>query len=113
MVCAKYEAKLRAGRGTLARHGSVEQQMCNFRAAYQHARELEARVREVLVAEDVPSVHHPFYFAFARRLDRLSHVCAGESLRLEAKAYLDYWAARGLAAPVLRLICVQAFDLAL
>lgn len=110
---AKYEAKLRAGHGTLARHGSIEQQAINYRAAYVHGRELEARVREVLIAADVPSIQYPFYFAFARRLDRLSRICSGESLRVEAKAYLDYWAARGLAAPVLGSVCAQAFDLAL
>jgi hypothetical protein len=48
-ACARYEANLRKGRGTLARHGSIERQMDNFRAAYVHGRELEAQVREVLV----------------------------------------------------------------
>jgi hypothetical protein len=109
----KYAAKLRAGHGTLARHGSIEQQVANYRAAYVHGRELEARVREVLLVANVPSISYLFYFAFARRLDRLSRICSGESLRVEAKAYLDYWAARGLAAPVLRSVCAQAFDLAL
>ena len=110
---AKYEAKLRAGHGTLAGHGSIEQQAGNYRAAYVHGRELEARVREVLVASDVPSIQHPFYFAFARRLDRLSRVCSGESLRVEAQAYLDYWAARGLIESVLKAVCVDALDIAL
>jgi hypothetical protein len=112
-VCAKYEAKLRAGRGTLARHGSIERQMDNFRAAYVHGRELEARVREVLLVADVPSISYPFYFAFARRLDRLSRICSGESLRIEAQAYLDYWAARGLVESVLKAVCLDALDIAL
>ena len=108
---AKYEAKLRAGHGTLARHGSIEQQACNYRAAYVHGRELEARVREVLVTAEVPSIQYPFYFAFARRLDRLSRICSGESLRVEAQAYLDYWVARGLVQSVLKEVCVQALDI--
>jgi hypothetical protein len=108
---AKYEAKLRAGHGTLARHGSIERQMDNFRAAYVHGRELEVRVREVLVAADVPSIQYPFYFAFARRLDRLSRICSGESLRLEAQAYVAYWVARGLVESVLKEVCVDALDI--
>ena len=108
----KYELKLRTGHGSLARHGSMEQQASSYRAAYVHARELEARVREVLFADNVPTIQYPFYFAFARRLDRLSRVCSGESLRVEAKAYLDYWVARGLAEPVLRAVCALVFDLA-
>ena len=108
----KYELKLRTGHGSLARHGSMDRQASNYRAAYERARALEAGVREVLVAADVPSIHHPFYFAFARRLDRLSRICSGESLRVEAKAYLDYWVARGLVEPVLRAICAEVFDLA-
>jgi len=87
--------------------------MSNFRAAYERQRELEARVRDVLVGADVPSIQYPFYFAFARRLDRLSRICSGESLRLEAQAYLDYWAARGLVAAVLRVVCLDALDIAL
>jgi hypothetical protein len=110
-VCAVYEAKLRAGRGTLARHGSIEAQMANFRAAYECQRALEARVREVLLAERIPSVSHPFYFAFARRLDRLSRICSGESLRIEAQAYLAYWVARGLVESVLKVVCTQALDI--
>ena len=110
-ACAKYEAKLRAGRGTLARHGSVELQMSNFRTAYERQRALEARVRDVLVAAEVPSIQYPFYFAFARRLDRLSRICSGESLRMEAQAYVDYWAARGLVAAVLKVICLDALDI--
>jgi hypothetical protein len=110
-ACAKYEAKLRAGHGTLARHGSIEQQMNNFRVAYVHGRELEARVREVLLAAEVPSISHPFYFAFARRLDRLSRICSGESLRVEAQAYLEYWAARGLVESVLKAVCLDALNI--
>ena len=112
-ACAKYEAKLRAGRGTLARHGSLELQMSNFRAAYERQRELEARVRDVLVTADVPSISYPFYFAFARRLDRLSRICSGESLRMEAQAYLDYWVARGLVESVLKAVCLDALDIIL
>jgi len=108
---AKYEAKLRAGRGTLARHGSIELQMSNFRVAYERQRELEGRVREVLLAADVPSISYPFYFAFARRLDRLSRICSGESLRMEAQAYLAYWVARGLVREVLKAVCAQALDI--
>jgi hypothetical protein len=108
---AKYEAKLRAGHGTLAGHGSIEQQATNYRAAYAHGRELEARVREVLLVADVPSIQYPFYFAFARRLDRLSRICSGESLRVEAQAYLAYWVARGLIQSVLRTVCTQALDI--
>ena len=110
-ACAKYEANLRAGHGTLARHGSVELQMSNFRAAYERQRELEDRVRNVLVTADVPSIQYPFYFAFARRLDRLSRICSGESLRIEAQAYLDYWAARGLVESVLKAVCLDALDI--
>ena len=110
-ACAKYEAKLRAGRGTLARHGSIERQMDNFRTAYVHGRELEARVRDVLVGAEVPSIQYPFYFAFARRLDRLSRICSGESLRLEAQAYLAYWAARGFVEAVLKAVCLDALDI--
>ena len=110
---AKYEAKLRAGRGTLARHGSIERQMASFRTAYEHQRELEARVRDVLVTAEVPSISHPFYFAFARRLDRLIRICSGESLRMEAQAYLAYWAARGLVGEVLKAVCMQALDIIL
>ena len=112
-ACAKYEAKLLAGRGTLARHGSIERQMDNFRSAYVHGRELEARVREVLVTAEVPSIQYPFYFAFARRLDRLSRICSGESLRMEAQAYLAYWVARGLVESVLKGVCTQALDIIL
>jgi len=110
-ACAKHEALLRAGRGTLARHGSIELQMDNFRAAYVHGRELEARVREVLVAAEVPSIQYPFYFAFARRLDRLSRICSGESLRIEAQAYLAYWVARGLVEAVLKAVCLDALNI--
>jgi hypothetical protein len=110
-ACARYEAKLLAGHGTLARHGSIEAQMRNFRAAYVHGRELEARVRDVLVAAEVASIHYPFYFAFARRLDRLSRICSGESLRLEAQAYLDYWVARGLVQSVLKEVCADALSI--
>ena len=112
-ACAKYEARLRAGRGTLARHGSVELQIGNFRVAFEHARELEGRVREVLHAAGVESIQYPFYFAFARRLDRLSRVCSGESLRMEAQAYLSYWVARGLVGEVLKAVCMQALDIIL
>ena len=108
---AKYEAKLRAGRGTLARHGSIERQMDNFRAAYERQRELEHRVRDVLVAAEVASIQHPFYFAFARRLDRLSRICSGESLRVEAQAYLAYWVARGLVESVLKAVCLDALNI--
>jgi hypothetical protein len=110
-ACAKYEAKLRAGHGTLARHGSIELQMGNFRVAFEHARELESRVREVLIADDIPTLTYPFYFAFARRLDRLSRICSGESLRMEAQAYLAYWVARGLTQSVLKAVCAQALDI--
>ena len=110
-VCAKYEANLRRGRGSLARHGSIERQMSNYRAAYERARELEGRVREVLLAAEVESISHPFYFAFARHLDRLSRVCSGESLRMEAQAYLAYWVARGLVGEVLKAVCAQALDI--
>jgi hypothetical protein len=110
-ACAKYETKLRAGRGTLARHGSIERQMASFRTAYEHARELEARVREVLVAAEVETITHPFYFAFARRLDRLSRICSGESLRMEAQAYLAYWVARGLVESVLKAVCLDALNI--
>jgi hypothetical protein len=109
----KYEAKLRDGRGTLARHGSVERQVANYRVAFEHARALEARVRALLVEADVSPLHFPFYYAFARRLDRLSRICSGETLRLEAQAYAHYWAARGLNLVVLVTICVQVFDLAI
>ena len=108
----KYELKLRTGHGTVARHGSMDRQASNYRTAYVHGRELDARVRDVLIATDVPSIHYPFYYAFARRLDRLSRICSGESLRVEAKAYLDYWVARGLAGPVLKEVCILVFDLA-
>jgi len=112
-ACAKYEAKLRAGHGTLAGHGSIERQASNYRAAYLHGRELEARVREVLVASEVPSIQYPFSFAFARRLARLSRICSGESLRLEAQAYLEYWAARGLVESVLKDVCLDALNIML
>jgi len=85
--------------------------MDNFRAAYVHGRELEARVREVLVTAEVPSIHYPFYFAFARRLDRLSRICSGESLRIEAQAYLAYWVARGLVESVLKAVCLDALNI--
>jgi len=110
-ACARYEANLRKGRGTLARHGSLELQMSNFRAAYERQRELEARVRDVLVTADVPSISYPFYFAFARRLDRLSRICSGESLRIEAQAYLAYWVARGLVESVLKAVRLDALDI--
>jgi hypothetical protein len=87
--------------------------MSNFRAAYERQRELEARVRDVLVTADVPSISYPFYFAFARRLDRLSRICSGESLRIEAQAYLAYWVARGLVESVLKAICLDALDIIL
>jgi hypothetical protein len=85
--------------------------MGNFRVAFEHARELEGRVREVLLAADVPTLTYPFYFAFARRLDRLSRICSGESLRMEAQAYLAYWVARGLVGEVLKAVCAQALDI--
>jgi hypothetical protein len=85
--------------------------MGNFRVAFEHARELEGRVREVLHAAGVESIQYPFYFAFARRLDRLSRICSGESLRIEAQAYLDYWAARGLVQSVLKEVCLDALDI--
>jgi hypothetical protein len=106
----KYELKLRNGHGSLARHGSMDRQAGNYRAACVHARELEARVREVLVAVDVSSINYPFYYSFARRLDRLSRICSGESFSIEARAYLDYWVARGLLAPVLKAICADLFN---
>lgn len=109
--CVKYEAELRAGRGTLARHGSVERQAVNYRVAFAHARLLEARVRSVLQEADVPSISYPFYYSFARRLDRLSRICSGETLRIEAQAYARYWAERGLNQTVLETVCFQVFEL--
>ncbi len=112
-VCAKYEAKLRTGHGSLARHGSIELQVAHFREKLEHERELEGRVREVLLAANMPSMYHPYYFAFARRVDRLSHKFSGETLVSEVRAYLEFWVARGLVEAVLKAVCAQALNLSL
>ena len=71
------------------------------------------RIAGVSVAAEVPSIQHPFHFAFARRLDRLSRIGSGESPRVDAQAYLEYRVARGLVRSVLKTVCLEALDIAL
>jgi hypothetical protein len=111
-VCERYERNLRNGRMILGRANTVEEQVARFRAAREHAGDLEARSGEVLVALEMPSIQWPFYYAMVRRLDRLTRQeITGESIALEAGLLVDNWVRRGLVRDALVALCRQVLNI--
>lgn len=110
-ICAKYELKLRrSDRGRSWKY-SVEEQVAHYRAALIHNRAVEVMTSQVLDVEGVGTIVYPYYYAFARSLDKLKrHGLAGESLAIEAAILTGTWVARGLSQDVLETIRTQVFD---
>jgi len=109
-ICARYEKKLRRSDRGRSWQYSVEEQVAHYRAALIHNREVELMTRQILDVEGVSIVVYPYYYAFARSLDKLRRRgIAGESLAIEAAILTGVWVARGLSQSVLETIRTQVF----
>ena len=112
-ICAKYEKKLRRSDHGRSRKCSIEEQVEHYRNALIRNRLVEVSAKGILAAHGVTTSIYPFYYAFARKLDKLCrNDIWGESLQIETALYLDLWQGRGLSRSVLEAIRTEVFGIA-
>jgi hypothetical protein len=110
-VCANYEAKLRQREKGRSDESWIKTRVEHYRTALAHNREVELATSQILDTEGVSVVAYPFYYAFARSVDKLvRHGVSGESLAVEAALLIGLWVGRGLSQSVLETIRTQVFN---
>ena len=111
-TCLKYESKLRRGDHGRSKKCSVEDQVEHYRAALLHLRDVELMTKQILDDAGVSTINYPFYYSFARKLDKLKrNGISGEALAVEAALILGLWVGRGLVQSVLETIRMQVFNI--
>jgi len=104
-----YEKALKQGRGSRARHGTVEDQVARHRAGSAKAAAIAASLRPVLVARSIPGAQFVAYFAYAQKLGRLCRNYAAKSLTIAAADLIDRYEAKSLDRDALRAIAATLF----
>jgi len=83
-----------------------------FEAAINELVPIEQQVQALLNAATVPTIHYPFYYAFAREIWTMDNAgISGDSLAAQAQSLHDKWEARGLATARLVEIADTVFNI--
>lgn len=83
-----------------------------FEAAINELVPIEQQVQTLLNANAVPTIHYPFYYAFAREIWTLDNAgIGGTALIAQAQSLHDKWVARGLETTRLVEIADTVFNL--
>ncbi len=100
-------ARMAAGRASIRRDGDRGRQLTSYMFSAEQACQLEAGTRMVIDSVGVSIILRPFYFDFARALDKLDRTDMSAPSRYEeVRALVKTWAGRGLDRALLeRLAC--------
>jgi hypothetical protein len=104
-----YEKALKQGRGSRARHGTVEDQVAGQKDGSAKAAAIAASLRPVLAARSIPGAQFVAYFAYAQKLGRLCRNYAAKSLAIATADLIDSYEAKSLDRDALRAIAATIF----
>jgi hypothetical protein len=94
-------------------HCSQAVQVARYREAQARNSATDSAVRDPLTTLGTRTSEFFWYFAFSRRLDRLSRTYSQKTLEIACLGLIDLWEFRGLDPDVMRTVALCVFSIVL